>query len=68
MFFTRRNFLKTALVLSFDQILSIAPPLVPGPFASSALQKKPSSLDVSFIDIGRQAGFKTKTIFGGERK
>jgi enediyne biosynthesis protein E4 len=66
--FTRRNFLKTALVLSFDQILSIAAPRVPGPFVPSALQEKPASLDVSFIDIGRQAGFNTRTIFGGERK
>jgi enediyne biosynthesis protein E4 len=70
--FTRRSFLRTlsrsALVLSFDQILGIAAPLTSGSTTPVGPDEKPAPLDVNFIDIGRQAGFTTKTLFGGERK
>lgn len=66
--FTRRDFLYSAVVLSFDQILSFAAPLVPRAPALPLAQEKSSPLGVSFIDIGREAGFSTKTMFGGERQ
>lgn len=70
--FTRRSFLQTlsrsALILSFDQILDIASPLPSAFTAYASPEDKPVALDVNFIDIGKQAGFRTKTLFGGERK
>jgi enediyne biosynthesis protein E4 len=46
----------------------MASPL-PSAFAAHANpEEKPVALDVNFIDIGKQAGFSTKTLFGGERK
>src|SRR5215813_10258775 len=70
--FTRRSVLQTlsrsALVLSFEQILGIAAPLTCGFATPAGPEEKPASLDVNFVDVGKQAGFRTKTLFGGERK
>jgi hypothetical protein len=62
----RRKFLdslsRTALVLSFDQVLGMALPVrAPAAFAEIGL-------GVEFLDIAKQAGLNAKTIFGGEKK
>src|SRR5215470_17033128 len=73
---TRRGFLqslsRTGVVLSFEQILAtICPSALLGqssPAQKEVQGKLESPLGVAFVDIARQAGFKTKTIFGGEKK
>ncbi|MGE5110927.1 MAG: CRTAC1 family protein [Acidobacteriaceae bacterium] len=68
---SRRKFLKslcrTALVLPFADVLSLAIPL---PFQSSAAGKtgESSDLGVSFINTAKEAGLNVETIFGGEHK
>jgi hypothetical protein len=71
--FSRRNFLqslsRTAIVLTLDQVLATA---LPRSFAVLA-QNKPADnpskqLGVNFIDVAREAGLNTTTIFGGEHK
>ena len=88
----RRKFLQslsaTALVLSLDDVLSLASPLSNAaaqapPQANSrptydtkprpAPKGPPSAvagtpLGVSFLDVARQAGLNSKTIYGGEHK
>ncbi|MGZ4815002.1 MAG: CRTAC1 family protein [Terriglobales bacterium] len=70
MSFSRRNFLKslsrTAIVLTFDQVLASAIP--PRLFGQSKPADVASSLGVEFINVAREAGLKAKTIFGGEHK
>ena len=68
---TRRKFLKslssTALVLPLERILS---PLVFRPSVAAATEAKPEQapLRVNFVDVAKEAGLKTTTIFGGEHK
>jgi enediyne biosynthesis protein E4 len=68
---TRRNFLKslsrTAVVLSFEQILAAA---VPNRlFAQNEKPNDaPNPLGVEFVDVGRRAGLNVQTIFGGVKK
>ena len=50
-------------MLSFDQVLEAALPL--RLFAQSAA---PPSLEVTFLDVAREAGLNAKTIYGGEKK
>jgi enediyne biosynthesis protein E4 len=70
--FSRRNFLKslsrTAVVLTFDQVLQSALPSRSGLFAQNKPAGTPAGLGVEFINIAREAGLKAKTIFGGEHK
>ena len=73
---TRRKFVqslsRTAVVLSFDQILKTICPLPLMSQSASApgqsAEKKPGGLGVAFLDIAQEAGFKARTIFGGEKK
>jgi enediyne biosynthesis protein E4 len=74
----RRSFLKSlsrsALVLSFDGVLSmLAPPALRALAQVQAASVKPKTnpgadLGVSFVDIAREAGLNAKTIYGGEKK
>jgi len=72
--FSRRKFLRSlsrsALVLSLENVLSLANPLRLR--AVSALdekdQKPPVDLGVSFVDVGSEAGLNVETVFGGEHK
>src|SRR5713226_4464403 len=56
---SRRGFLRslcrTALVFSFEQI-------------ASSLHAEGSPLGVRFVNVAREAGLRTKTIFGGENR
>jgi enediyne biosynthesis protein E4 len=67
---SRRDFLKslsrTALVLTFEQIVAAANPFGVTPRAFA--EDKPADLGVTFIDVARQSGLNAKTIFGGEHK
>jgi hypothetical protein len=68
---TRRNFLKslsrTALVLSFEQILIAAfPPRLLAQNEKQNDAQKP--LGVEFVDVARRAGLNAQTIFGGVKK
>jgi len=73
---TRRGFLqslsRTGVVLSFEQILrTICPSPLLGQSSPAHKQvegKQESPLGVAFVDIAREAGFKARTIFGGEKK
>ena len=75
--FTRRHFLKslsrTATLLSAEQIFGFARRGFADPWGDTQAvapepKKETPSLGVSFVDIGRQAGLNTKTIFGGVKK
>jgi hypothetical protein len=70
--FSRRNFLKslsrTAIVLTFDQVLASA---LPSPLfgqAKAAAATASPGLGVEFINIAREAGLNAKNVFGGEHK
>jgi enediyne biosynthesis protein E4 len=72
--FSRRKFLRSlsrsALVLSLENVLSLARPL-PLQALANASEKdgKPDvDLGVSFVNVGSEAGLKVETIFGGEHK
>lgn len=83
---SRRHFLRslsrTALVLSFQDILAHA---LPQPWQMATQETKPATgqpssssdqsaaptktdLGVTFIDVAKQAGLNTKTLYGGEHK
>jgi hypothetical protein len=69
--FTRRNFLKslsrTALVLSFEQILTATfPPRLLAQNEKQNDAQKP--LSVEFVDVAKRAGLNAQTIFGGVKK
>ena len=71
--FSRRKFLRSlsrsALVLSLENVLSLARPL--GLHALSRADdkdQKPTDLGVNFVDVGSEAGLNVETIFGGEHK
>lgn len=69
---SRREFIKslsrTALVLTFEQIVAAASPfgVIPKVFAQE--KQTPVNLGVTFIDVARESGLNAKTIFGGEHK
>jgi hypothetical protein len=50
-----RSLCRSALVFSFDQIAGLLP-------------AKGSPVGVQFINVAREAGLKTKTVFGGEKR
>jgi enediyne biosynthesis protein E4 len=72
--FSRRKFLRSlgrsALVLSFENVLSLARPLRLHalPATDEKDQKPPTDLGVNFVDVGSEAGLNVETIFGGEHK
>jgi len=76
MIHTRRRFLqsltRSGIVLSFEQVLaSICPSTLFGQSSPAHRQvegRQEAPLEVAFVDIGRQAGLKVKTIFGGAKK
>ncbi|MGA7218010.1 MAG: CRTAC1 family protein, partial [Candidatus Sulfotelmatobacter sp.] len=63
---------RSALVLSLENILSLAHPRwLRAAAAQNEAQKQagPSAdLGVSFLDVARESGLNAKTIFGGEHK
>jgi hypothetical protein len=76
---SRRRFLKSlsrsALVLPFENILSLARPLRVPSFLQDAGAKAPAPapppstpLGVNFVNVAKEAGLNTKMIFGGEHK
>jgi hypothetical protein len=74
--FSRREILKSlsrsALVLSVEGVLSLARPLWSQSTPAGARPVEPlkpgTPLGVSFLSVGREAGFNVKTTFGGEHK
>ncbi len=84
MFFSRRTFLeslsRSALVLSLENILSLARPVFSkNGFPSQPQSPEPSAvakqelstasgLGVHFVNVARESGLNVKTIFGGEHK
>ncbi|HEY1468367.1 MAG TPA: CRTAC1 family protein [Candidatus Acidoferrum sp.] len=76
---SRRRFLKSlsrsALVLPFENILSLSWPLKVLPVLQGAGAKPPAQapapsapLGVNFVNVAKEAGLSSKTIFGGEHK
>jgi hypothetical protein len=71
--FSRRRFLqslsRTALVLSFDGVLSTAG-ATRRLFAQTTAksEEKAEDLGVQFINVARESGLNAKTVFGGEHK
>jgi enediyne biosynthesis protein E4 len=76
---SRREFLhslsRSALVLSFDSVLAAARPAwaqsagsAKDPTAAIEPLKPGTPLHVNFLNVAREAGLNTKTIFGGEHK
>src|SRR5215470_18405021 len=66
-----KSFSRSALVLSIESVLSLARPLwsqTSGQAPPVAPLKPGTPLGVSFLNIGREAGFNGKTIYGGEHK
>ncbi len=74
MFSSRRGFLqslsRSALVLSLENILGLARAVGQAPLGSSGKSPEThvSDLTISFLDVARESGLNTKTIFGGEHK
>jgi enediyne biosynthesis protein E4 len=72
--FSRRKFLRSlsrsALVLSLENVLSLARPLrLQAPSNTPQTDEKADiDLGVSFVNIGSEAGLNVETIFGGEHK
>jgi hypothetical protein len=68
---SRRKLLKslcrTTLVFSLDQVLGSALPLF-GQRTAAPVETPLPDLGVTFLNVGREAGLNTKTIFGGEHK
>ena len=73
---SRRDFLqslsRSALILSLDNVLASARPKwqqasPSAPQQASAPETK-SDIGVTFLNVAREAGLNTKTIFGGEHK
>jgi len=74
LFSSRRGFLqslsRSALVLSLENILGLARAVGQAPLGSSGKSPEThvSDLTISFLDVARESGLNTKTIFGGEHK
>jgi hypothetical protein len=72
--FSRRKFLRSlsrsALVLSLENVLSLARPLRLRAlsYAPEKDDKPGIDLGVNFVNVGSEAGLNVKTIFGGEHK
>jgi enediyne biosynthesis protein E4 len=72
--FSRRKFLRSlsrsALVLSLENVLSLARPIRLQAVSNvSEKDEKPElDLGVSFVNVGSEAGLNVETIFGGEHK
>jgi enediyne biosynthesis protein E4 len=70
----RQSLSRSALVLSLENILSLAWPLKARAFfqdsgAKPPAQASPSApLGVNFVNVAKEAGLNTNTIFGGEHK
>src|SRR5664279_2797031 len=68
---SRRRFLeslcRSALVLSFSDVLSLVQPL-PVFGQETPAANSGGDLGVAFIDVAKEAGLNAKTIFGGEHK
>jgi hypothetical protein len=73
-FLLRQSLSRSALVLPLENILSLAWPLKARAFfqdsgAKPPAQASPSApLGVNFVNVAKEAGLNTKTIFGGEHK
>ena len=67
--FSRRRFLKslsrTALVLPFTDVLALAQSSQPGAAIGKA---RSPELDVTFINVAREAGLNAQLVFGGAHK
>src|SRR5262249_4668981 len=72
-----RSFSRSALVLSFENVISLARPLFARARSQAASQASASSvatpaksgdLGISFINVAKEAGLNVKTLFGGEHK
>ena len=72
--FSRRKFLRSlsrsALVLSLENVLSLARPLRLQALAHTPQTDEKADIDlgVSFVNVGSEAGLNVETIFGGEHK
>src|SRR6202044_189118 len=79
LFSSRRSLLlslsRSALVLSFENVLSLARPLFgrgrvkaasKAPASGAASSAKASDLGISFINVAKEAKLNVKTLFGGE--
>ena len=71
---SRRKFLRSlcrsAVVLSFSDVLSLARPLLGQSMQATTAPPagSGSALGVTFTDVGRESGLNVKTIFGGEHE
>jgi hypothetical protein len=72
--FSRRKFLRSlsrsALVLSLENVLSLARPLRLQALSNTPQTDEKADIDlgVSFVNIGSEAGLNVETVFGGEHK
>jgi len=72
--FSRRKFLRSlsrsALVLSLENVLSLARPLRLQALSNTPQRDEKADIDlgVSFVNIGSEAGLNVETVFGGEHK
>jgi hypothetical protein len=72
--FSRRKFLRSlsrsALVLSLENVLSLARPLRLQALANTPQTDEKADIDlgVSFVNVGSEAGLNVETVFGGEHK
>ena len=69
---SRRKFLRslcrTALVLPFTDVLSLAAQSSDPASSPTSKEKSSDAIGVSFIDVAQESGLKVTTIFGGEHK
>ncbi len=70
---SRRTFLRSlcrsALVLPFTDVLSLARPLPASrPGGQEAKADPAKDFGITFVDVARESGLNAKTIFGGEHK
>lgn len=55
-------------MLPLEEVLQLAWPLPSLPVISAGTEPAPASIGASFVDVARDAGLNTKTIFGGVHK
>jgi hypothetical protein len=63
-----KSLCRSALVLSFSDVLSLARPLPMFGQQQPAPAKSDTDIGVTFVDTAQQAGLNAVTIFGGEHK
>src|SRR5438309_6193561 len=72
LFSSRRSFLqslsRSAFVLSLENILALARPTRLHASMQAPATSKTTDLGVRFINVARESGLNTKTIYGGEHK